>query len=268
MSSVQVRKKELNKFLQSGDLSKRFVALFSRDENKAEKFKATIINIALDRALSQCSIASIIKSALDIAEINLPLAKGLGQAYIVKYKEDAEPVIGYKGWLAIAARSGKTVKAKPVFKCDTFNMRDNGFDEIIEFVPNLKERKDYDPNWVEANLEGVLVAYKDISFGTIISTYVSFGKIKQLAGKSTARNSKYSPYVDWNLEMYLGKAIKYVLSKTPMSEQLARAVEIDNKMDIQNIADTKQEAGGLDLNELIEQNYEEIIDTQVEAEGE
>lgn len=263
MSNIQVRKNELNKYLSNGDLSNRFVSLFSKDEAKAEKFKATIVNLALDNSLSSCTIASILKSALDIAEINLPLAKGLGQAYIVRYKSDAEPVIGYKGWLALAERGGKIVKTKPIFKCDHFNMIDNGFDEIIDFIPNLNERKEYEPKWVEENLNGILVSYKDNSTGVISNNYVSFGKIKQLAGKSPARNSKYSPYVDWSLEMYQGKAIKYILSKTPMNEAIAKAIEIDNKVDIDNINEQKQ-SKGLDLNKLINsEEQEDIIDTTV-----
>jgi len=261
MSNIQVRKAELNKFLSSGDLSSRFVSLFQNNENKASKFKATIVNLALDSSLSQCSISSILKSALDVAEINLPLAKSLGQAYIVKYKRDAEPVIGYKGWLALAERNGKIVKAKPIFKCDHFKMIDNGFDETIDFVPDLENRKEYESKWVEENLVGILVSYKDISSGVISNNYVSFGKIKQLAGKSPARNSKYSPYVDWSLEMYQGKAIKYVLSKTPMNDSLARAIEIDNKVDIENINEQKQ-SKGLDLNKIInEQENEDTVDS-------
>lgn len=261
MSNIQVRKNELNKFLSSGDLSTRFVSLFQNDENKASKFKATIVNLALDQSLSQCTVPSILKSALDIAEINLPLAKSLGQAYIVKYKRDAEPVIGYKGWLALAERNGKIVKTKPIFKCDHFKLIDNGFDETIDFIPDFENRKEYEPKWVEDNLVGILVSYKDISSNVISNNYVSFGKIKQLAGKSPARNSKYSPYVDWSLEMYQGKAIKYVLSKTPMNDSLAKAIEIDNKVDIENIQEHKQ-SKGLDLNKLInEQEKDDTVDS-------
>lgn len=269
MSAVLDRKNQVTKFLNSEDISKRIVSLFQKDDKKAEKFKATIINIALDGSLSSCTVPSILKSALDIAELELPLAKGLGQAYIVKYKRDAEPVIGYKGWLALAERSGKAVKAKPVFKCDEFNMIDNGFDETIIFKPNYDERKEYEPLWVSDNLKGVLVAIKDFNTNIITNTFVSIGKIEQLAGKSPAKNSSFSPYKDWILEMYQGKAIKYVLSKTPMSEVVAKAVEVDNRMDIKQIEDNNStnNSNSLDLNKMLEEDIEEadlLEDIEVE----
>lgn len=264
MSQLTERKQQVTAFLKSDDVSSRIVSLFQKDDKKAEKFKATIINIALDSSLSTCTIPSILKSALDIAELELPLAKGLGQAYIVKYKKDAQPVIGYKGWLALAERSGKGVKAKPVFKCDEFSMEDNGFDETITFKPNFEERKDYEPKWVNDNLRGVLVAVRDNASGMVSSTFVSFGKINQLAGKSPSKSSSYSPYAEWNLEMYSAKAIKYVLSKTPMSEVVSRAVEVDNKADIKMIEDNKK-PDTMNLNDMMSHgSTEEVIDGEVE----
>lgn len=252
MSAIVERKTQVTRFLNSNEVTNRITSLFQKDDKKAEKFKATVVNIALDSSLSKCSVPSILKSALDIAELELPLAKGLGQAYIVKYKADAEPVIGYKGWLALAERSGKAVKAKAVFKCDHFEMLENGFDETITFKPNYDERKEYEPKWVEQNIKGVLVSIKDFNTGIINNVFVSKGKIEQIAGKSPAKTSSYSPYKEWILEMYQGKAIKYVLSKTPMSEVVARAVEVDNQMDIKAVEDSKTD-DSLDLNEIIEE---------------
>lgn len=256
-NAIIERKNQITGLLSNPEVSSRLISLFSKDENKAEKFKATLMNIALDATLLQCTPASIIKSALQLAELELPLAKGLGQAYIVKYKADAEAVIGYKGWLALAERGGKSVKAKAVFKCDVFSLEDNGFDETVTFRPNYDERKDFEPDWVEQNLKGVLVSIKDNSTKTISNNFVSFGKIKQIAGKSPARNSKFSPYVDWGLEMYQAKALKYVLSKTPMTEQIARAVEIDNKLDIERIQEVKKDTSI---------NLEDLIDIEIENE--
>ena len=256
-NAIIERKNQITGLLSNPEVTGRLVSLFSKDENKAEKFKATLMNIALDATLLQCTPASIIKSALQLAELELPLAKGLGQAYIVKYKADAEAVIGYKGWLALAERGGKSVKAKAVFKCDVFSLEDNGFDETVTFRPNYDERKDFEPDWVEQNLKGVLVSIKDNNTKTISNNFVSFGKIKQIAGKSPARNSKFSPYVDWGLEMYQAKALKYVLSKTPMTEQIARAVEIDNKLDIERIQELKKDTSI---------NLEDLIDIEIENE--
>lgn len=255
------RKQQITNLVDNEQIQSRIVKLFDNNSDKAEKFRATIMNMALDYSLSNCTPQSIVKSALDIAEVGLPLAKSLGQAYIVKYKTDAQAQIGYKGWLAIAERCGKSVKAKPIFSCDFFKMYDNGFDETVEFIPNYDERQDHNVSWVENNLKGVLVALKDHQTDFVTNQFVSFDRIKKIAGMSPTldgvdedgnlkRKTSYKTgqliqavYDTWNLEMYQAKAIKYVVSKTPMNEQMAQAVELDNKRDTKAIEDksTKHE---------------------------
>lgn len=258
------RKTQLTTYLNAKETQDRILTLFNKDSKNADKFKSALMNVALDSSLAACTPASIIKSAFMLAELQLPLAKGLGQAYIVKYKNDAEAVIGYKGWLVLAERAGKSVKAKPVFKCDDFQIEDNGFDEIITFKPNYDAREDYKPKWVDENLRGVLVAIKDNASGTVGVTFVSIGKLKQIAGVSpSVKKGGYSPYTEWGLEMYQGKAIKYVLSKTALTEQIGRAVEIDNQLDIKAIEDNKPN-DGLDLNAMLDTPTDDAIDVTPE----
>lgn len=271
------RKQQITNLVDNEQIQYRIVKLFGNNQDKAEKFRATIMNIAMDYSLNTCTPQSIVKSALDIAEVGLPLAKSLGQAYIVKYKADAQAQIGYKGWLAIAERCGKSVKAKPIFKCDFFKMYDNGFDETVDFEPNYDERQDHNVAWVEENLRGVLVALKEHKTGFITSQFVSFDRIKKIAGMSPTLNGVdengqlkrktshktgkviQAVYDTWNLEMYQAKAIKYVVSKTPMNEQMAQAVELDNQRDIQAISDNKKPAQPkVSLDELM--NDEEVIE--------
>lgn len=254
MSAIVERKNQITNIMNSKEITERLNSLFSKNEDKASKFKATLLNIALDNSLNTCTPASIVKSALMVAELGLPLAKGLGQAYIVKYKQDAEAQIGYKGWLALAERNGKSVKAKPIFKCDEFQLIDNGFDETVIFKPNYDERQEFKPEWVKANLKGVLVAIKDFNTSVISNSFVSVGKLNQIAGVSpSVKKGGYSPYTDWGLEMFQGKAIKYVLSKTAMNEDLGRAVEIDNQMDIKAIEDNREKKDDIDLNAMFEE---------------
>lgn len=262
-TAIVERKNQIVRIMESGEITDRLNSLFSKNEDKASKFKATLLNIALDNSLQNCTPASIIKSALMIAELGLPLAKGLGQAYIVKYKADAEAQIGYKGWLALAERNGKSVKAKPVFKCDEFELIDNGFDETIIFKPNFDERQEYIPKWVDENLRGVLVGIRDNQTKVVSSTFVSIGKLKQISGVSpSVKKGGYSPYTEWGLEMFQGKALKYVLSKTAMNEDIWRAVEIDSQMDIKAIEDKKEEVkkGGINLDAMLG----ETIDVEAE----
>lgn len=206
------------------------------DPAKREKFSATLINVALDGALATCSPESIVKSGLQAAELDLSLNKNMGLAYIVRYKKDAEFQIGYKGWQLLAKRAGIRLNVTPIYDCDEFEISSDGFDTTVKHIPNLDAQQDHLPEWVESHLKGVLVSTKED--GEVSHKFVSIGKIQQIAGVSPSKkNGSYSPYSLWNLEMYMGKATKYVLSKMPMQEQLARAVEMENDVDKRHIAE-------------------------------
>lgn len=208
------------------------------DPAKREKFSATLINVALDGALATCSPESIVKSGLQAAELDLSLNKNMGLAYIVRYKKDAEFQIGYKGWQLLAKRAGIRLNVTPIYDCDEFEISSDGFDTTVKHIPNLDAQQDHLPEWVESHLKGVLVSTKED--GEVSHKFVSIGKIQQIAGVSPSKkNGSYSPYSLWNLEMYMGKATKYVLSKMPMQEQLARAVEMENDVDKRHIAENQ-----------------------------
>ncbi|HEH9621516.1 TPA: recombinase RecT [Pasteurella multocida] len=241
LTPIQKRNLQLKKLIQSDDIQGRIKELIS-DPNKVAKFTAVLINVALDDDLYSCSQQSIIKSGLQAAELDLPLNKNMGLAYIVKYKADAEFQIGYKGWQLLAKRAGIKLNATPIFSCDHFEFFSDGFDTVVKYIPDLDKQQDHIPNWVDDNLKGVLVSTKEDS--EISHKFVSIGKIKQIAGVSpSVKNGSYSAYTNWNLEMYIGKAVKYVLSKMPMKEQVARAIEIENESDKKRIQDNNVKTG-------------------------
>lgn len=232
---MQKKREEINNLINLPAFKKRLLSLFENDEKKANKFKATLLNVSLSPQLASASPTSIIKAALAIAETGLNLATATGQAYLVKYGKDVVPVIGYKGWQKLAEEAGKLVNAHPVFDCDRFQYTVTGFTESFILEPDYDKREEDNPKWVEEHLKGVVVCLKDMNTGIETNKFVSKKKIKQLASKSPAKDSKYSPYKEWLLEMYMAKAIKYVLSKTAMPERVAQAVEIENQTEIEEV---------------------------------
>lgn len=248
---------KIKNIIKSQGTQKRIMQLLG-DPVKREKFSATLINVALDGALSTCSPESIVKSGLQAAELDLSLNKNMGLAYIVRYKKDAEFQIGYKGWQLLAKRAGIRLNVTPIFDCDEFEISSDGFDTTVKHIPNLDAQQDHIPEWVESHLKGVLVSTKED--GEISHKFVSIGKIQQIAGVSPSKkNGSYSPYSLWNLEMYMGKATKYVLSKMPMQEQLARAVEMENDVDKKHIAENQDSVKQTENNNIIEAEFSTIV---------
>lgn len=273
-NAIQERKNEVVALLANKEVQERLCALCG-DEMSKEKFKASLLNIALDSNLARCSIQSIVKASLDIAGLRLSLNKNLGKAYIVprsvrngdSYVSEARIDIGYKGWLELAKRSGLSVKAHSVFECDEFKFQVLGGDEDLILTPNFDERQEYDTKWVKENLKGVIVIIKDLKSGEKEIKFVSKGTLfKIMEQNDSVKRGKHSAYSEWMHEMFLAKAIKSCISKTAMSEELGLAVSYDNENEqdfTPSAPKPKKEARKFDYNLFMQSNKAEAAEVEV-----
>lgn len=245
------------------DSREKMLSFFGNNEEKIVKFKSALIAISQNEMLKNCTPKSVLTSAFNLVEIGLEINPILNQCYILKYKNDddlssAEPVISYKGWQTLIERTGKKVKAFSIFKCDTFELDLSDFNEKITFIPNLNERKESNDKWYQENLKGVLVKIKDMKDGYVKNIFVSVDKIEKIKGMSKSLKGKkpqYSPYNNWAEEMYLAKAIKYVLSREALNfkeENIAKAIEVDNNLDKKLQDDLKEEDKKNSLDDIMD----------------
>ena len=240
----------------------RILNFFGDDKEKATKFKSALVSIAQNKMLENCSVASILKSAFNLAETGLEISPVLGQCYIVKYKQEAEPVISYKGWQTLVERTGKRVKAFSVFNCDNFEIDLSDFDEKITFIPNLNERDSSNDKWYKENLKGILVKIKDTQSGYVKNIFVPVSKIEKIKGMSPSAKSNFSPYNNWAEEMYLAKAIKYCLSREALNfkeENIAKAIAVENEVEMKVQNENRQ---------VKKDSLEDILEAELEAEVE
>lgn len=255
---------QVKSILDSKESQLKILGFFGNDEEKMNKFKSALMTISQSENLRNCTAQSVIKSAFNIAETGLEISPLLNQCYIVKYKSDAEPIISYKGWQSLIEKAGKRVKAFSVFHCDKFEIDLSDFDEKITFIPNYDKRQESDDLWYKNNLKGILVKIKDLSDNYTKNIFVSASKIDKIKGKSPSAKSNYSPYNLWAEEMYLAKAIKYVLSREALNfrdENIAKAINVDNQLD-KKLIDDNREIKKDELEEMIEAEpiTDEVID--------
>lgn len=238
LTQSQQRLKVLKEKINSNSFLNGILGILGGDTHKLNIFKSSLLTIASEPNLNDCSIASILESAKNIAELDLSLNKLQGQAYIVRYgKADgkAQAIIGYKGYIELAKRAGVEIKARSVFKCDHFRIDASHFNEILEFLPNYDERDETDKVWFAENFRGVLVMSKDFTTKSESFDFVNSSKLYKIAGMSPSLKGKkpeYSPYANWGEEMYWAKAVKYVVARMPLGEKISRAIAIDNLVDI------------------------------------
>lgn len=264
---------EISRILNSEVGEKRLKDFFNGDVEKAQKFKTSLINVAGNYILSQCTPDSIIRSAFALADIGLDINQNLKQAYILKYASDAEPVVSYKGWQVLLERGGKKSRAFCVFQCDKFHLNYSSFGGDLEFEPDYKERNETDRKWFHENLLGVLVLIK--TSNNQENFFVSAKKIEKIKGCSpSVRKGSKSPYDEWYEEMYLAKAIKYVLSKQAFTfdnEKLSQAVELESQVEAKIQESETRNQGAESFEELLANDSEVqamVINEPIEAEVE
>jgi phage RecT family recombinase len=217
--------------------SKRQITSLLEDETKANKFLAASLVVANDPALRNCSPESIVQALIGIAMANLSVDKNLGQAYLIGYKNDCTLQLGYKGWIQLLFRAGWLVKAFPVFDCDEFSMAWDGWDNRVQFTPDLDERDEGDSAWSYAHLRGVFVIARNSDTKDEYSVFVAKKVIEKLRLVSPNQRGSITPqgiWKDWYIEMAIGKAVKKLAKLLPVGDtrQVATALAGDDKAEI------------------------------------
>lgn len=253
MNQIQPREQQARALI--GSKMNQIQTIVSNDKAKASIFASAIANMANDYGLRNCSVESIVNTAMQIVQIGLNPNKLFGQAYVVPFKlknggETAQLQIGYKGLISLGMKNGWKFRAVAVYDCDDFSLEFNGLDDKIHFAPNYDERSDDDGDWVFSHLVGVIVYAKD-SNDNVFSEFVSKKKLEKLRLKSQNQSKKDKLeyiWLDWAEEMYKAKALKYVASRLPINDRLAEAVSAEDEPITKQETTQAPKAG---LNELL-----------------
>lgn len=199
------------------------------DKAKADKFTATALQVALNKDLASCTEESIVNCAIGVAMLDLSLDKNIGQAYLIKYGQECTLQVGYKGWLALLYRAGYEVRTFPVFKCDDFSVSFDGWDMNYRLNPNLEDRDIGNFEWEFENLEGVIVAAKDLSTEEIKRDFVSKATIEKMRKSSPNQKSDIPSFIwkDWYIDMSCKSAIKKVKNQIALREEITNIAIAD-----------------------------------------
>lgn len=254
MNNLQVRENEARQLIASQMSVLR--TLTGKDEVKSSTFASAILAQATNKDLMGCNIDSIVKNGIEIVRLGLNPNPTFGQAYIVPFKGVATLQIGYKGFISLGYRNGWLFRAVPVYKCDKFSIKFNGLNDLIDYEPNYDDRQDDNAKWIFENLKGVIVYAVD-SNKTEFSEFVPFSKLEKLRLKSPNQSNKNALsgiWEQWSEEMYKAKALKYVATRLPITEQIQNAINSENAVYSENANLTQNNA-------LKTQNEAEVIES-------
>lgn len=174
--------------------------------------------------LQDCDPLSIVGCVVQSSQLGLELDSVLGHAYMVPYKnkrnghrKEAQLIVGYKGFLSLARRSGDVVlfAAHVVHENDHF-VHEYGLNPVLEHRPNL-----VDPGQP-------IAAYSVLKLrdGSGDCEVIPWGKILQAQQQYGERQS--SPWNTHLEEMARKTAIRALAKRAPISVEIQTAANLDS----------------------------------------
>ena len=145
MANLQAQKPKFSMVIKS-DVYQNLIKQTLGDPKKAERYTAAIMSaVATNPSLQQCEAKTILSGSLLAESLGLAHSPQLGQYYLVPFKVkakngipehyDATFILGYKGYLQLAARSGnyKHINVTEIKEGELVSY--NPFDEDIVLNP-------------------------------------------------------------------------------------------------------------------------------------
>jgi recombination protein RecT len=215
----------------------------------AGSFTSSMIELfSQDSGLQECDPKAVVMEAMKAASLHLPLAKPLGRAYVLPFKNKgvATPtfVIGWKGLVDLAVRTGQyeTINAICVYKGEISEQdRLSGFikldgvresNEVVGYLGYFKLTTGF-TKMVYMTVEQMA------HYGKTYAPTLKFNKITEdELIKKAQEQSEHGPqagsvgwFGDFNA-MGLKTVVRKVLSWGPMSIELQNAIANDGDYDI------------------------------------
>lgn len=177
--------------------------------------------------LQQCSQESFMKCLMVSAQLGLEPGL-LGHVYFIPYGQEAQLILGYKGMIELARRSGQieSIEARVIYEFDECEVRlglDSGIDHKID---------------IKAADRGKEIAYYAIAKlkdGGKQFEVMTKAEIDKVRARSKAGN--HGPWVTDYSEMAKKTVIRRMFKYLPVSVELQKAVNLDEAADIGSQAD-------------------------------
>jgi recombination protein RecT len=154
------------------------------------------------------------------AELGLEPGGALGHAYLVPYKQTCTLIVGYRGLIELAHRSGEVslVRAVVVHERDSFKLTE-GFEQMLAHEPYLDG---------DAGALKYVYCVVVLKSGARWAEVMSRSQVDAIRARSQSANS--GPWVTDYDEMAKKTAVRRALKYAPLSsERLERAMEVDSE---------------------------------------
>ena len=219
--------------------------------------KVAITAASRTPALLQCTPESFALAVIQASQLGLEAGSPLGEAYLVPYKTECTLIVGYRGYIALARRSGQieSIEARVVHARDRIRIT-YGLDAHLEHEPFLASPPDpqadaeaFEAWMAEADPGPVVAAYAIARLKGGMTQVEVMTRAEIEAIRRRSRASASGPWVTDFAEMARKTVVRRLAKYLPMSIELANAIEVDERGASPDLAEgldvTSESAQGL-----------------------
>jgi recombination protein RecT len=183
--------------------------------------RVVVTSLRRTPALMKCQTASLVSCIFQAAQLGLEVDNGLGHAYLVPFGQECTLIIGFRGMVDLARRSGQvsTIKAVAVHSGDAFDYEE-GLDPKLVHKPK--------PDNHASSITHVYAVCR-LRDGSSQFEVMTRGQVDDIGAKS--RSGKSGPWVTHYEEMAKKTVIRRLFKMMPTSIEIQRAVAVDEQQD-------------------------------------
>lgn len=177
--------------------------------------KIAISAVSKNPALLNCTPESVYLSVAQAAQLGLEPGGVLGGAYLVPYKSTCQLIVGYRGLIDLARRSGQiaSIEAHVVRRGDAFDLE-------FGLTPKLMHKPKLDGAPGEMQFAYAIARLRD---GSVQYEVMTKAEIDAIRGRS--RSGTSGPWVTDYEEMARKTVLRRLAKYLPLSTELATALD-------------------------------------------
>lgn len=227
--NVAARIKTVQSVLTGKAMLEQLKAALPRHITPDRMARLALTTLRRDPKLALCNIESFYGAVMQCAQLGLEPGI-LGQCWILPYKGEAQLIVGYRGYIALAWRSDQiqTIQVHAVFggeKPDQFRYT-YGLNPTLTHIPEPANA--HDP----ATITHVYCVIRTKGDGVLfdVMTKLEVDRIRAMSPAVKA-GKRDTPWFQHYEEMAKKTVIRRLMKMAPMSVELARAAHLDELAD-------------------------------------
>lgn len=224
--AAPVSSDSVHSLLRRSDVREQIQLALPRHMTPDRLLRIALTEIRRQPKLAECSSSSLLAAIFSCAQLGLEPGGALGHAYLVPYGREVQFVMGYRGMIDIARRSGlmKSISAHAVYEGDQF-------DCALGLTTTLKHQPDWEnPNRADPSKLKFVYAVAHLADGGTQFEVMSRAEIDLIRKRSKSGSS--GPWASDYAAMAQKTVVRRLFKWLPVSIELARAVGLDEAAEL------------------------------------